>query len=666
MAASVTPPVDIDQFLERIKAVAEADNLAGKMADMDLSKLGMSVIEGFDIDKTSMAEWCERMERALDLAMLVKEEKTYPWTNAANIRYPLITSAALQYNARAYPAIVPSSDIVKVSVHGMEAKAPPQQPGMPQAQGPVDSKAARAKRVSSYMTWQLTIDSREWERGTDQLTLQLPIVGDLFRKVWWDVSTNRVRSQIRLPGRHIVINNNATTLGTAPRVSDQISLYPHQVQTYFRTGRFIEILLPKRGQDDQEPEHFIEQLCRHDLDGDGYDEPYIVTVHKETQKVVRVIAAYSMDTTRIMDNKIVAAEINPYMVHYQFIPSMDGGLFGTGMGLLLGDISETINGTLNMIMDSGHMSSLGGGFIGAQNFRVKGGSQRVQPGEYRHVNFTGDDIRKGIVDLQFPGPSPVLFQVLGMMIEAGREITSVSNVMTGDAGRQNMPVGTVMALIEQGQMVFTASYKRIYRALQDEFELIARLNQRFLSPERYQNMLDEDADPQADFDLNDLDITPIADPKAVTSMQRMGRAQFLLELSKEGLVDPMEAIRRVLDAAAIEDTDALMPKTDPMQAQMAQAMMMAQQEMVILDIRIKEAELDDVIATTMGRLADASKVSAEVDLMPLRARIDQMKEMREMLNARRQQIESGGAGGMARASGNRTPAGNTAAGGSGQ
>jgi len=660
------PPQGIDEFLARIKAVAEADNLAGKMADMDLSKLGMSVIEGFDIDKTSMAEWCERMERALDLAMLVKEEKTYPWTNAANIRYPLITSAALQYNARAYPAIVPSSDIVKVSVHGMEAKAPPQQPGMPQAQGPVDSKAARAKRVSSYMTWQLTVDSREWERGTDQLTLQLPIVGDLFRKVWWDVSTNRVRSQIRLPGRHIVINNNATTLGTAPRVSDQISLYPHQVQTYFRTGRFIEILLPKRGQDDQEPEHFIEQLCRHDLDGDGYDEPYIVTVHKETQKVVRVIAAYSMDTTRIMDNKIVAAEINPYMVHYQFIPSMDGGLFGTGMGLLLGDISETINGTLNMIMDSGHMSSLGGGFIGAQNFRVKGGSHRVQPGEYKHVNFTGTDIRAGIVDLQFPGPSPVLFQVLGMMIEAGREITSVSNVMTGDAGRQNMPVGTVMALIEQGQMVFTASYKRIYRALQDEFELIARLNQRFLSPERYQNMLDEDADPQADFDLNDLDITPIADPKAVTSMQRMGRAQFLLELSKEGLVDPMEAIRRVLDAAAIEDTDALMPKTDPMQAQMAQAMMMAQQELVILDIRMKEAELDDVIATTMGRLADASKVSAEVDLMPLRARIDQMKEMREMLNARRQQIESGGAGGMARASGNRTPAGNTAAGGSGQ
>lgn len=669
MAAPEMQPQDIDQFLARIKAVAEADNLAKDMEDADLTKLGMSVIEGFDIDKTSMSAWCERMERALELAMLVKEAKTYPWTNAANIRYPLITSAALQYNARAYPAIVPSSDIVKVSVHGAEKKPQQAQQAAPQgmpAQGPVDSKAGRAKRVSAYMTWQLTVDSREWERGTDQLTLQLPIVGDLFRKVWWDVSTNRVRSQIRLPGRHIVINNNATTLGTAPRVSDQISLYPHQVQTYFRTGRFVEILLPKRGADDQEPEHFIEQLCRHDLDGDGYDEPYIVTVHKETQKVVRVIAAYSMDTVRVLDEKIVAAEINPYMVHYQFIPSMDGGLFGTGMGLLLGDISETINGTLNMIMDSGHMSSLGGGFIGAQNFRVKGGAARVQPGEYKHVNFTGDDIRKGIVDLQFPGPSPVLFQVLGMMIEAGREITSVSNVMTGDAGRQNMPVGTVMALIEQGQMVFTASYKRIYRALQDEFELIARLNHRFLSPERYTNMLDEQADPQADFDLNDLDIMPIADPKAVTSMQRMGRAQFLLELSKEGLVDPQEAIRRVLEAAAIEDTESLMPKSDPMQAQMAQAMMMAQQEMVILDIRLKEAELDDVLATTMGRLADASKTSAEVDLMPLRARIDQMKVMREALNARREQIESGSAGGMARAPGNGMASGGNAAGGSNQ
>ena len=635
-ATQPTQPPGIDQLSARVKALAAAPNLCDKLDDAALTKLANAVIEGYDIDEASMADWKERMQRGLDLAMLVKAEKTYPWTNAANISYPLITSAALQYNARAYPAIVPATDVVKASVQGQDQKG---------------QKSGRAKRVASFMSWQLKVDSREWERGTDQLTLQLPIVGDVFRKLWWDATTNRVRSQIRLPGKHIVVNNNATTLQTAPRVSDTVDLYPHQVLTNMLSGRFREIIIPPKPEDDHSPESFIEQLCRHDLDGDDYPEPYIVTVHKETQQVVRVVAAYDVDTVRIDGSRIIGVDPVPYLVHYQFMPSMDGGLLGTGMGLLLGDISETINSTLNMIMDSGHLSSLGGGFIGAQNFRIKGGAQRVRPGEYKQVNFAGDDIRRGIVDLQFPGPSPVLFQVLGMLIESGREITSVSNVMTGDAGRQNMPVGTVMALIEQGQMVFTASYKRIYLALQDEFALIARLNAKNLDPRRYMAFLDEQADPAADFNLEDMDILPVADPNAVTSMQKMGRAEFLLSLAERQLVNPQEVVARVLDAAAVENPEALIPQSDPQMLKQKQLMDAAAEEMLVIDIRLKEAELDNLEADTLAKIAKAEKDAAEVDLLPMRRRAEELRMMKESLNAKRGAIDAGRAGRVAQQSG---------------
>jgi chaperonin GroES len=644
---------DISAIAARVKALASAQNLCDQLQEPDLAKLAQSVVEGFDIDKASMSDWETRMQRGIDLAMLTKEEKTYPWQNAANIRYPLITSAALQYNARAYPAIVPSTDVVKVSVQGQDMQG---------------QKSGRAKRVSSFMSWQMKVDSREWERGTDQLTLQLPIVGDVFRKIWWDVTTNRVRSQIRLPGKHVVINNNATTLGTAPRVSDIVDLYPHQVKTNFLSGRFREIEIPAKPEDDHSPESFIEQLCRHDLDNDGYPEPYIVTVHRETQKVVRVVAAYDVDTVRIDGERIIGVDPVPYMVHYQFMPSMDGGLLGTGMGLLLGDISETINSTLNMIMDSGHLSSLGGGFIGAQNFRIKGGVQRVRPGEYKQVNFTGDDIRRGIVDLQFPGPSPVLFQVLGMLIESGREITSVSNVMTGDAGRQNMPVGTVMALIEQGQMVFTASYKRIYLALQDEFALIARLNAKNLDPLRYNAFLDgeQPADPAVDFNMTDMDILPVADPNSVTSMQKMGRAQFLIDLAERKMVDPMEVARRVLDAASVENPDALLPKPDENAMKQQALMLAAQEEMMVIDMRLREAELENLEADTLGKIASAEKDAAEVDMMPMRLRIDQLRAMREALRGRREAVDAGRVGRMAGAPGNGMASGGIAQGGGSQ
>ena len=432
-------------------------------------------------------------------------------------------------------------------------------------------------------------------------------------------------------------------------------MYPHEIETSVRTRRFLEFDYPQAGRDEHAPEQFIEQMCRHDLDGDGYPEPYIVTVHKDTQQVVRVIAAYDLDTIQIGNGEIASADPDAYLVHYQFWPSMDGGLLGMGMGILLADISETVNSTLNMIMDSGHLSSLGAGFIGTQNFRVKGGVKRMKPGEYQMVNVAGDDIRKGIVPLNFPEPSPVLFQVLGMMIDAGREMASISDVMTGDAGRQNMPVGTVMALIEQGMMVFTASYRRVFRSMQREFSMIAKLNRENLSPQKYNMFLDgeEEADPRADFDLNDMDIQPVADPKSVTSMQKMARAQFLLDLANTGMIDPAEAVQRVLEAAAIEDAEELIPKPDPM----AKVMSAYQAEMLIVEFRLKEAEVDERIAKTMKDLASAEKDMAEADLMPLQRRIDEFKAMKEALSARREGIEARRSGRVEGAPGNAASSG---------
>jgi chaperonin GroES len=43
--------------------------------------------------------------------------------------------------------------------------------------------------------------------------------------------------------------------------------------------------------DEDSPHLFIEQHRRLDLDGDGYAEPYIVTVHLRSSKTVRIVAA---------------------------------------------------------------------------------------------------------------------------------------------------------------------------------------------------------------------------------------------------------------------------------------------------------------------------------------------------------------------------------------
>ena len=114
------PANDVQDVTFDLIANIQSPNLAFDIDDDELTRLGRKVVEEFEIDLESRkAEgWDERNEKAIKLAMQVKEEKTFPWPNAANIKYPLITTAAIQFAARAYPAIVDGWNVVKGKVLG--------------------------------------------------------------------------------------------------------------------------------------------------------------------------------------------------------------------------------------------------------------------------------------------------------------------------------------------------------------------------------------------------------------------------------------------------------------------------------------------------------------------------------------------------------------------
>lgn len=605
-----------DQFIATVSA---AVNIAEMLTKERLARIGSDVVQDFTLDYDSMADWRERMDRGIKLAKLVKEDKNYPFKNASNVKYPLITSAALQFNARAYPAIVPSEQLVKVKTFGSD---------------PEGAKAARAERVSNHMSWQLIHKIEEWEEETDKLLVQLPIVGTMVRKVWYDSAQERIRCRVIDAGSFIV-NDKAKNLGDAPRVSEEMPLYPHEFRERMAAGLFLDVDLEiEDGDDSKAAETFIEQHTRLDLDSDGYEEPYIVTVHKKSQKVVRIVADFEDRDVTFLTEQVMVPQKDPYtfevmevpaemptavksirrgsyFVPYHFLPSLDGGFHGTGLGLLLGDISDTINSIINMMMDAGHMSSLGGGFIGS-DFRIKGGSQRFQPGEWKRSQATGGTIRDSMVPMTFPGPDNTLFQMLGMLIDAGREIASVKDIMTGDSGQQKQTATTTIALIEQGMMVFTAAYKRIFRALKREYKMIADINAETVGVEEYnafqdpapqldqagQPMVDpmtgqpmiQQFDPAQDYSGADMDIAPVADPRSVTKMQEAAKAQFLMGLAEQGMVDSAEAAERMMQAMDISERQALIPEPDPMQAQMAQMQMQLEQAKTQADAMKAEAD----------------------------------------------------------------------------
>lgn len=635
---------------DMLQAILAAENIAELLDEARLAGIASDCLKGYRIDKESMSEWRQRMERGVELATLVKEEKSYPFEKAANVKYPLITTAALQFNARAYPAIVPSDEVVKAKVYGKD---------------PEGKKAARAARVAEHMSWQLSSEVEEWEETTDNLLTMLPIVGTVIRKVWFDPSQGRIRVKIVDPGR-FVMNDKAKTMQDAPRLTEELPLFPSEITERTNSGVFRKAdYIEADGEDTEKQVTFIEQHCRIDLDGDGYGEPYIVTVCERSEKVARIVADFGAEDVRMgQDGRVRAINRGAYYVAYNFLPSMTGGFFGTGLGALLGDISESINTIINMLMDAGHMASRGGGFIGSE-FRIKGGSQQFRPGEWKMVQARGGDIKAAVVPMTFPGPDATLFQLLGLLIEAGKEVASVKDILTGEAGK-NMTATTTLALIEQGMMVFTAAYKRIFRALKREFKLIAKINAETVDPRAYAAFHDAMPDPammqqamvqgaqlpqiapQTDYALGDMDIEPVADPSSVTRMQEAAKAQLLMQMAEAGMIDPAVAAKRSLEAARIGDVEELLPKPDPMQEQMMQM----QTQVMQADLTLKLVSVDQAIADLEKTKSETMKNVSSALAQQQKTRLDQAQMALEATRDGIRAILGRGVGGMEVAPGN--------------
>lgn len=626
--------------LNRLYEFTQSDNICELLDDAEISKVGSDVMDGFRIDERSREEWEKTAKSSMDIALQVRQPKNYPFQHASNVKWPLITVAALQFNARAYPAVVEGEEIVKARVVGNDDGVPEIDPatGQPAIQPPMEegaeptpiwkvepgAKAEKAKRISEHMSYQLMEEMEEWEGDTDTLLIQLPIVGTAFRKVYWDETATRPRSEM-IPAIDLVVNQAVRSLEEAPRITQKLMRYPNEIEERKRAGIWSDVDLgdPSSAEgDDMAPHEFIEQHCWIDLDGDDYREPYIVTVHCESEKVVRILANYAQDDVKQNDkgNRIIRIVKRNYFVKYGFIPDPKGGFYDIGFGTLLESLGAAIDTTINQMLDAGHLQNAGGGFIGS-GIRLKKSHLRMEPGVYRTIDAPGAKIREAIYNMEHPGPSTVLFSLLGTLIEAGKDITATKDILTGQTS-ENQTATTTLALIEQGTKVFTAIFKRVYRGLKQEFKLLYKVNADYLPEEAYFSVLDTPkAIRKEDYQNGTYDICPQADPKNVTDMQKMARAESLIQFIGNPAVDQEEILTRYFTATGQSDADKLIAKGAPPNP-IAEADAVA-------TIRGKEAKAGLDEAKTVQVKAEVNQIGIENEVAAVEAEETPHKEERE-------------------------------------
>ncbi len=547
-----------EEAAESLRALVESTNIALSLDDEELEAIGKECKEGFDRDLQSREEWEEKFEEWSKLALQVKEEKAFPWANAANVKYPLLSIASMQFNARAYPSLVPATqDLVKCEVIGKD---------------PDGMKLEKAKRIGTYMSYQILNKMEGWEEDMDKLLIILPIIGTVFKKTYYDSVCKTNCSELVMP-KNLVVNYWAKSLEDAERVSEIIEM-PKRILKEKQMGQIYRDIdladpVPMPQEDDARtpsaddtstPYAIIEQHRYYDMDEDGYAEPYIVTFERYSGKVLRIVARFdnkSIDTIVDSKGKTKLAKITPiqYYTKFGFIPNPEGGFYDIGFGLLLAPLNESVNTLINQLIDAGTLANLQAGFLG-KGIKIRAGEQRFQPGEWKTVQSTTDDLRKQIMALPTKDPSEVLFKLMDKLMTSGKELASVAEIFVGKMPGQNTPATTTMATIEQGMKVFTAVYKRVYRALRSEFKKLFELNGVYLDSAEYQKVVDMPIDP-ADFNSEDYDVCPGADPNTATSTEKLMKAQGLMEMLPTGVLDVVEVVRRNLEAHEIPSYERL-------------------------------------------------------------------------------------------------------------
>lgn len=617
-----------DNVAETLMRLIESTNIVEDIEPDELERISNKVVEEYELDVASREQWMDRNEKAMKVAMQVAQEKSYPWPKSANVQFPLMTDAAIQFNARAYPAIVTEQAMVKSKINGAN----------------IEAKKPRADRMTSYMSHQLRDEMTEWVEETDRLLIILPIEGCAFRKTYRDETLQRPCSDM-IRAQDLVVNYWAQSMDRAPRITHRYELYPNEIEEQIRAGLFVEFKYDQATEDEDGTENasdnpdtkqndsaaphlFLEQHRLLDLDEDGYEEPYIVTVHKASKKVVRIVARYTMEGVSMTEDFSEVVKITPdqYFTKYDFIPNPEGGIYGVGFGWLLYPLNEAINSSLNMMLDAGHLQNVGGGFIGS-GIRMKSGRLKMMIGEYKQVDVKGGSLRDNIYHMQHQGPSAVLFSLLGMLVDSAKGVASVKDVLTGDAPT-NAPVTTTLAIIEQGQKVYTGIFKRIHRSLKQEYAKLRKINQESSSEplflEQYAKFQDAEIDPRelaADFQDDDIDITPVSDPSAASDAQIMMKAQALLPFSQDPEFDSKAIKTRYLEALKIEDIDDLWAKNRGPSPQELAAMATMKQEQELNQAKIAEiqAKITNLNAKSVEAFANAESKEAGVQL-------DQYKE----------------------------------------
>lgn len=594
--------------LDKLQELIESDNIAESLNENLLNEIAAAVVKGFDEDYMSTEDWRDTAEKALELTELKRKPKHTPMRDASNVKYPLITTAVNQITSRTPAELVQNGRVAKYLVVGRD---------------PNGAKQRLGKRVTNYLNYQILHLFDNWMDERERLISHLAVVGTVYTKTWYDPIKLSPKSEL-IPFDEIVVNDNIKSLDEAERVTQVVSYSVKEIVEFNRHGLFTQLddaIYQKRNEDNVGVHEFLEQHCWLDLDEDGYPEPYIVTLHKESNKIARIEARFNLESVKYdaENDRVLLITPQLFFTDYHFIPNPNGRFHSIGFGTLLYDLNTAVNTTLNQLIDAGRLANKKGGII-SDRLSIEREEIELEPGEFKTVSTPNNQrIADLFYQLDYGEPSSVLFQLLGVLIDSAKSLTSTTDSLTGTENAQNTSPNTLFGLIKEGLRVYTAIQRRIFRGHKKELDKLVTINRFFFDPQLYlrinepseeelQELIDPETGVITDFFDTGIDILPVADAAMSTEVERLAKANSMLtaglQAAGSGAVDVAALLRRYFEDMQVERPEELAPPKDPNQPDPAMIQLQSELDMRGKQLEMEEAKLRIQQQETLAKIAE--------------------------------------------------------------
>ena len=552
--------VDFDPTASNMQADRFDSNLVDFIDEDELTSIGNELINAFNADRDSRADWEETYTKGLDQLGLKIEDRTTPWAGACGVFHPMLSEAVIKFQSQAISEIFPAAGPVRTKIVG-----------------PIDSaKEKQSQRVQDYLNYLLTYEMTEYRTETEKMLFSLPLAGSAFRKIYFDPTLNRP-SGIFVPAEDVVVNYGASDLETCERATHVMKKSTNDIRKMQVSGFYRDIELPdatptssditkKYNEMTGESESYSYDT-RHtilemqvDLDLKGFEDkdangqetgialPYVVTIDNPSGIILSIRRNYYEDDPAKLRRM--------HFVHYQYLPGL--GFYGFGLIHMIGGLAKSATSILRQLVDAGTLSNLPGG-LKARGLRIKGDDSPIMPGEFRDVDVPGGAIRDNITFLPYKEPSPTLFSLLQNIVEEGKKFASIAEMKTSDMNSQ-APVGTTLALLERNMKVMSAVQARLHASMKREFEILVNVIKDFTEPTYPYEVAEGQQIKVQDFDAR-VDVLPVSDPNAATMAQRIMQYQAAMQLAQQApqLYDLGQLHRQMLEVLGIKDVDTIVP-----------------------------------------------------------------------------------------------------------